>query len=145
MIMARRFKHTADDDECAPRPVSAYLLLGVLVAVVLVSAYLNRDAITALVTDALVPQSSVALVVSEPAAPAPAEPNCAAECGRACWLVSSGAAEGTFSSASGNIGNLGCDGMCRSVSDTLNGRCCRNADCPKTAPLCRDGVCSSSE
>ena len=141
--MPRRGEDDSDDD--APKPFNAYLVLGLVVVVVVVGAFMNRDAITALATDILFPnhQPQMPIAIEVASEPFVAEPGCAAWCGRACWLVASGSAEGTFISAHGAIGTLGCDSMCWSVSDAL-GRCCRNADCAKGS-LCHNGVCSVNE
>jgi hypothetical protein len=134
-------KHADEEHEDTPRPFHTYLLIGLVVAVVIAGAYLNRDAITAFVVNTFTPATASTIVVSEPAAPAPLEPDCAGLCGRACWLVESGATEGTFTSAQGKIGTVGCDGKCWSVSDIVDSlRCCRNSDCTKDK-LCDSGVC----
>lgn len=141
--MARRSAGRAvEEEQDAPRPISTYLLLGLIAAVVIGGAYLNRDSITAFVTNAMTSFSPQTVSVYEPASPALTEPECASSCGSPCWLVSSGAAEGNYENAGGKIGTFGCDGMCWSVSDVVNNmRCCRNSDCPKDKQLCKDGIC----
>jgi hypothetical protein len=135
-------KHADEEYEDTPRPLHTYLLLGFVVAVVIAGAYVNRDAITAFVVNTFTPATANTIVVSEPATPALPEPDCADSCGHACWLVVSGSAEGTFASAQGKIGTVGCDGNCWSVADVVNDlRCCRNADCPSEKPVCNSGVC----
>jgi len=136
-------KHADEEHEDAPRPFHTYLLIGLVVAVVIAGAYLNRDAITAFVVNTFTPAAASTIVVSEPAAPAPPEPDCAGSCGRACWLVASGSTEGDFTSAQGKIGTLGCDDNCWSVADVVNNlMCCRNSDCPREKPICNSGVCA---
>ncbi|MEM7813912.1 MAG: hypothetical protein QW548_03375 [Candidatus Aenigmatarchaeota archaeon] len=140
MMMPKRNEAPVDGE--TPRSLYAYLLLGLVAIVVVAGAYANRGAITALVAGASAPspQAAAPNAIGAMGSPALADPVCAAECGRACWLVSSGSAEGTFESAQGRIGTLGCDGMCWSASDALS-QCCSNADCPREKPTCSRGVC----
>jgi len=133
-----------DDElnECAPKPLYAYIILGVVVVVVLAGAYMNRDAITALVTDTLNTLAPAEhFVLNETPANVLPEPDCADECGRACWLAASGSAEGSYATAKGSIGRLGCDGMCYSIEDALGKKlCCKNSECP-SGTACNGGKC----
>jgi len=131
-----------DNDEDAPRPFMTYLLLAFVVLAVVIGAYAGRDSITAFVVNVISP-SPASINISELSEPALPEPTCAVACGRACWLVASGSAEGTFASAQGKIGVLGCESMCWSVADVADSfRCCRNSDCPREKPICNSGVCA---
>jgi len=131
----------ASYDTDAPRPFITYLLLAFVVLAVVIGAYASRDAITAFVVNVISP-SPASINISELPESALPEPTCAVACGRACWLVASGSAEGTFASAQGKIGVLGCESMCWSVADVADSfRCCRNSDCPR-GELCSDGVCA---
>jgi hypothetical protein len=141
--------------EESPRRISTTLcLLAVLfVAAVVAGAYLNRDTMTAFVVSAglqagvsdsccmtehiVLSMPPEAIAIPEQTTPMLLEPTCVTECGRACWLAASGAAEGDYDSAQGRIGALGCDGACWSIESA---RCCRNADCAR-GELCVEGVC----
>jgi len=130
------------DGEDAPRPFHTYLILGVLIVVVIAGAYMNRDAITALVTGVGSSSGSTLTTGSDLGGIILREPSCFAECGRPCWLDTSGVPAGTYQSSGGRIGLSGCVGECFSTLDiAANVRCCRNSDCPKDEPICSAGVC----
>jgi len=132
----------ASYDTDAPRPFITYLLLAFVVLAVVIGAYAGRDAVTAFVVNIISPNVESTITFELLPTPALTEPNCATDCGRACWLVASGSVEGTFASAQGKIGVLGCESMCWSVADVADSfRCCRNSDCPR-GELCSDGVCA---
>lgn len=135
-------------DEHVSRPMNVYLLFAAMSVLIIISAYMGRDAITGLVTGTGgSPDGGTAL--QSGVIPFPdygPEPACAAECGRACWLVTSGLAEGIFDTAQGKIGILGCNGNCFDVTSYIQDmRCCRHSECPSGNPVCQSMTGGNAE